>query len=219
MAFSNKGDSLAIAYRKSRRGPYEYDLFVFQIEHKTLFDSEHLDTEKVRTTMPEDITALCYTQNDDFLLCGTETGKVVVITCASSENSKTSRKWQYVKSLSTPYHNSKIRKIRFSCSFHYMATLDVDGSLVVWSGSSWTVLYCLQKEKSPHYIHLAWHPFVEEELVFGKSFYPALYLINVVQKDVVACYMSWNDDMELSSIAFNPVNAQLAVCYYNQGEC
>jgi WD40 repeat protein len=218
MAFSNKGDFLAVAYRKSRRGPKEFDLFVFRIEHKTLFDSEHLDTEKIRTTMPEDVTALCFTRLDDFLMCGTQTGRVVVIACLSSENSPKCHKWQYVRSLSTHHHKAKIRKISFSCNYRYMATLDVEGSLVIWNGASWTVLYSFQKEKSSLYVHLAWHPYVEEELVFGKRYYPALYLINIVQKDVVACYMNWNDEMELSSIAFNPVNAQLAVCFYNQGK-
>lgn len=221
MAFSNSSDYLAIAYKKSTRTVKEFDLFVFQIHHKTLFDSENLDTEKIRTTMAEDITALCYARNDDFLLCGTHVGKISILACLPIESTEIHRKphkWQYVKSLSTIYHKTKIVKISFSCKFRYMASLDAEGVLVIWNGASWTILYSLQKEKSRLYVHLAWHPFVEEELVFGKSFYTALYLINVVQKEVVACYMNWKEDMEISSISFNPVNAQLAVCFYNQGK-
>jgi hypothetical protein len=99
-----------------------------------------------------------------------------------------------------------------------MASLDSRGQLVIWNGGSWTQLYCLQKESSSLYTHLEWHPFVEEELIFGKSHYPALYLINVVEKQVVACHMNWKDDMEITSISFNPVTAQLAVCFYIAGE-
>lgn len=220
IAFSNSGDFLAMAYRKSKNRDKEHDLFVFRINHKTLFDSEKLDTEKVRTATDHDITALCYTLNDDFLMCGTNVGKILILKCvpqAASEAVKPS-KWLYVKLLSSSFHKYDIKKISFSAKFRYMASLDANGQLVIWNGGSWTQLFCLKKENSRLYKHLEWHPFVEEELVFGKSSFPALYLINVVEKQVVACYMSWKDNMEITSIAFNPVTAQLAVCFYIKGK-
>lgn len=211
-----------MAYQKSLREPNDHDLFVFRIDHKTLFDSEILDTEKVRSSTDYDITALCYTQHDDFLICGTDYGKILILECIPPTNYSKSdpkpHKWHFVKMISTSFHKKAIRKICFSAKFRYMASLDLNGQLVIWNGGSWTVLYCLQKESSSLYKHLQWHPYVEEELIFGKSSYPALYLINVVKKDVVACYLNWKKDMEITSIAFNPVNAQLAICIYIRGK-
>lgn len=222
MAFSNSGNFLAVAYRKSARGENDQDLFVFRIDHKTLFDSENLDTEKIRSSTVHDITALCYTRDDNFLMCGTNTGKILVLECIPPKlfNPKSPKphQWNFVKVLHSTFHKRDITKISFSAKFRYMATLDIGGQLVIWNGGSWTVLFCLQKENSKHYKHLEWHPFVEEELIFGKSSYPALYLINVVQRQVVACYMNWKEDMEISSIAFNPITAQLAVCFHFKGE-
>lgn len=210
-----------MAYRKSCRTVDDHDLYVFRIDHRTLFDSENLDTEKVRTTTPHDITALCYTRNDDFLICGTESGKILILECIAptdfNPQAPTPHRWHFVKFISTSFHKKEIRKISFSSNFRYMASLDINGQLVIWNGGSWTVLFCLQKENSRLYKHLEWNPFVEEELVFGKSICPALYLINVVEKQVVACHMNWKEDMELTSIAFNPVTAQLAVCFYHRG--
>lgn len=193
---------------------------MFRIDHNTLFDSENLDTEKIRSSTPFDVTALCFTKNDDFLICGTNVGKIIVLEKLPvlEGSSASTHRWRYIKTLVSGLHKKEIRKISFSAKFTYMASLDVSGQLVVWNGGSWTVLFSLQKEPSRCYRHLQWHPFVDEELIFGKSAYPALYLINVVQKQVVACHLNWSDDMEITSIAFNPVTAQLAVCFYNRGE-
>lgn len=211
-----------MAYRKSRRTPTQQDLFVFRIDHETLFDSENLDTEKVRTETDLDITSLCYTQNDNYLMCGTSSGSILILECIPPKNfnplDPKPHTWIFVKVLNTRFHKHEIKKVSFSAKFRYMASLDTHGQLVIWNGGSWTQLFCLQKENSKLYKHLEWHPFVEEELIFGKSSYPALYLINVVQKEVVACYMNWREDMEITSISFNPVTAQLAVCFYIKGE-
>lgn len=217
MTFSNSGEFLAIAYRKSRRAPKKNDLFVFRIARDTLFESENLDTEKINTSALHDITALCYTKNDDFLMCGTDVGKILILQCIPPKdfNPKcpTPHTWTFIKTLQF-LHKYEIRKICFSAKFRYMASLDNVGKLVIWNGDSWTGLFCIQREVSVLYKHLEWHPFVEEELIFGKSFYPAIYLINVVERQIVAGYTRWKDDMELSSIAFNPITAQLTVCFY-----
>jgi WD40 repeat protein len=217
IAFANSGEYLAMAYRKSRRGPKCQDLYVFHIDHNTLFDREHLETEKVRTISNDDVTALCYTRDDDFLMCGTNYGRIFILNCIEQGN-KNTHKWIYVRKLSSFYHKDEIVKICFSAKFRYMATMDLYGQVVIWNGGSWTQLFGLQKEHSKFYKHIEWHPFVEEELVFAKSEYPAIYLINVVQKEVVACYMNWNEGMEITSLTFNPVTAQLAVCFYIKGE-
>lgn len=213
IAFSNSGNFLAMAYRKSTRLSIYADIFIFRIDHTTLFENENLDTEKVRTTTPYDVTALCYTRNDDFLICGTNSGKIIVLECVLP-----GRTWKFDRTLSCAFHKKEIIKICFSAKFLFMASLDTHGQLVIWNGGSWTVLYSLQKECSRLYNHLQWHPFVEEELIFGKSIYPALYLVNVVQKEAVACHMNWKEDMEITSIAFNPMTAQLAVCFYIRGK-
>ncbi|CRK88538.1 CLUMA_CG002202, isoform A [Clunio marinus] len=217
MAFSHSGDLLALAYRKSRRRQSEQDLYVFEIDHKNLFDSEKLNTEKVRTSTPFDVTALCYTRNDEYLMCGTDVGKIIVIKCVSPNEKlppTIAHTWIFATTLTTSYHKNEIKKICFSANFRYMASLDLDGQLVIWNGGLWTFLFCIQKENSKLYKHLEWHPFVEEELIFGSSRNASLYLVNVVQKKSVACYENWNHNIEISSIAFNPVTAQLAVCFY-----
>lgn len=220
LAFSNSGDYLAIAYRKSALSKNKQDLYVFRIDHKSLLDSENLDTEKVRTPTNYDITALCYARDDEFLMCGTNAGKILVFKCTPPPNSarNPAHKWHFVEVLTTAYHKKSIKKISFSCNFRYMATLDANGRLVIWTGESWTILNCLQQDNARQYKHIEWHPFVEEELILVKSKCPAIYLINVVRKEVVAGYKNWKENMEITSIAFNPVTAQLAVCFYIEGD-
>jgi WD40 repeat protein len=214
LAFSNNGNFLAMAYRKSRRAPYDYDLYIFKMQQNALFKSEKLDTEKIRTTIRDDITSMCYTQNDTFLMVGTSTGDIHAL-----ENIRTqdTNSWHVFKTL-THSHKWEISKICFSSRYKYMATLDVKGEFKIWNGGSMTYVFTHQKEESKMYTLFEWHPYVETELIFGRAFYPALFLFNVVEKKVVAGFMNWKEDWELTSIAFNPVTAQLAVCFYNQGE-
>lgn len=217
LAFSTSGDQLAMAYRKSRRAHNEYDLYLFKMQQSVLFKSEKLDTEKIRTTdIEDDITAMCYTQNDKFLMCGTSNGKIHALQNIRDE-SKGINKWVIFKTLSHK-HKNEIFKICFSARFQYMASLDHKGEFKIWNGGSMTFIFTHQKEESRMYRHFEWHPFVENELIFGRIFYPALFLFNVTEKKVVAGFMNWKEDWELSSIAFNPITAQLAVCFYNQEE-
>lgn len=218
LAFSTSGDQLAMAYRKSRRGFFEYDLYLFKMQQEALFRSEKLDTEKVRTTdiNDDDITAMCYTQNDRFLMIGTSTGRIHALQNIR-DASKRINKWVIFKTL-TNRHKNEIYKICFSARYRYMASLDNKGEFKIWNGGSMTHIFSHQKEESKMYRHFEWHPFVENELIFGRIFYPALFLFNVTEKKVVAGFMNWKEDWELSSVAFNPITAQLAVCFYNQGE-
>lgn len=214
LAFSSNGNFLAMAYRKSRRAAYDFDLYIFRMQQCVLFKSEKLDTEKIRTSIRDDITAMCYTQNDSFLIVGGSSGKIYAL-----ENIRTAdtNRWHVFKTLSHS-HKHEILKICFSARYQYMATLDIKGEFKIWNAGSLTYIFTHQKEESRMYKLFEWHPYVENELIFGRSFYPALFLFNVTEKKVVAGFMNWKDDWELTSIAFNPVTAQLAVCFYNQGD-
>lgn len=214
LAFSNKGENLAMAYRKSRRAPYDFDLYIFKMQQNALFKSEKLDTEKIRTSIKDDITALCYTQNDTFLMVGTSSGRIHAL---QNVRSKDNNQWHVFKTLNHS-HKHEIIKICFSARYQYMATLDIMGEFKIWNGGSMTYIFTHQKEQSKMYRLFEWHPYIENELIFGRVFYPALFLFNVTEKKVVAGFMNWKDDWELTSIAFNPVTAQLAVCFYNQGD-
>lgn len=213
LAFSNNGDHLAMAYRKSRRAPFDFDLYIFKMQQNALFKSEKLDTEKIRTSIKDDITAMCYTQNDTFLMVGTSSGKIHALENVETDDCN---RWHVFKTL-THSHKHEILKICFSARYQYMATLDNKGEFKIWNGGSMTYIFTHQKEESRMYKLFEWHPYVENELIFGRAYYPALFLFNVTEKKVVAGFMNWKDDWELTSIAFNPVTAQLAVCFYNQG--
>lgn len=213
LAFANSGDFLAMAYRKSRRAPYDFDLYIFKMQQSALFKSEKLDTEKIRTTIRDDITAMCYSQNDKFLMVGTSSGKIHALENITKNGVKC---WHVFKTLSNG-HKNEILKICFSARHQYMATLDIKGEFKIWNAGSMTYIFTHQKEESRMYQLFEWHPYVENELIFGRMYYPALFLFNVTEKKVVAGFMNWKDDWELTSIAFNPVTAQLAVCFYNQG--
>lgn len=219
LTFSNNGDYLAMAYRKSKRTYFSHDLYIFKIDHDILFNSEKLETEKIRSELDYDITAMCYTKNDNYLMCGTEAGEIFVLECSMKRLQKddpSCLRWNIHKRLPIQ-HKHEIRKICFSATHCYMATLDVKGEFKIWNGGSWTYIFSYQKEESRLYKHFEWHPYVENELIFGREYFPALYLFNVTQKKIVAGFMSWKEDWELTSIAFNPVTAQLAVCFYNEG--
>lgn len=210
-----------MAYRKSHRDQFQHDLYVFHVRNDTLFDCEKLDTEKIRTSIEHDITAMCYTQNDNFLICGTNVGMIFVLQCQLIVKTKgimrTTHNWKLHKCLATS-HTNEICKISFSANCRYMATLDVKGEFKIWNGGSWTYIFSYQKESSRLYKHFEWHPFVENELIFGRQYFPALYLFNVSQRKIVSSFMNWKENWELTSIAFNPTTAQLAVCFYNDGK-
>ncbi|XP_070494701.1 protein cortex [Chironomus tepperi] len=224
ISFANSGDYLAMAYRKSRRGFLQDDIYLFQIDHDALFNSERLKTEKIRTPIAHDITALCFTQNDSYLMSGTNVGKIYVLECqqlASKSKSKfgdsTQPNWTYVTVLSNRHHH-EIVKICFSASSRYMATLDIRGEFKIWNGGSWTYIFSYQHEDSRLYKHFEWHPYVENELIIGRVYLPAIFLFNVTERKVVASYTKTKNNWWLTSIAFNPVTAQLAVCFYNGDE-
>ncbi|KAG5671466.1 hypothetical protein PVAND_001661 [Polypedilum vanderplanki] len=217
ITFSNSGDYLAMAYRKSSRGYHFHDLYVFQIKHEALFTDEKLETEKIRTNIDSDITALCYTKNDRYLMCGTNKGEIYVIR-QSNDPKKRISYWTLMNKLTTK-HDCEITKISFSATHKYMATIDKQGVFQIWNGGSWTSIFIYHYSENSHlYKHFEWHPFVDNELIIAKRFYPAIHLFNVTQRKIVATFMSWKEDWELTSIAFNPKTAQLAVCFYNAEE-
>lgn len=51
-------------------------------------------------------------------------------------------------------------------------------------------------------------------MIIGNILRCGLYLINVKEKRVTASYESFDRRMQLRSISFNPVNAQLAVNFW-----
>jgi WD40 repeat protein len=216
LAFSTNGDRLAMAYRKSKRMPNDYELFMFKMQHSALFKSEKLDTEKVRTEVTDDITALCFTKNDTFLMCGSANGKIYALESIKDPDKNINR-WTIFKVLNES-HSHEVFKICFSATYQYMASIDIKGEFKIWNGGSFTHIFSYLKEESRMYRHFEWHPYVENEFIFGRIFYPAIFLFNVTERKIVAGFMNWKDDWELSSIAFNPVNGQLAVCFYNEGE-
>lgn len=216
LAFSTTGEQLAMAYRKSQRSRFDCDLFLFKMHQNILFNNEKLNTEKVRTLINDDITALCYTKNDTFLMCGTSSGKIHALENIK-DPSKGINRWVVFKTLSND-HKKEIFKICFSARYQYMASLDVRGEFKIWNGGSMSYIFSYQKEESRMYRHFEWHPFVENELIFGRIFYPAIFLFNVTEKKVVAGFMNWKDNWELTSITFNPISAQLALCFYNSGK-
>jgi hypothetical protein len=148
-------------------------------------------------------------------MCGTSAGKIYVLNCWSNSDDNC-QCWAIFKALSKS-HKHEIIKICFSATARYMASLDVKGEFKIWNGGSWTYIFSYQHEKSRLYKHFEWHPYVENELIFGRQFLPALYLFNVTEKQIVASFTKWTQDWELSSFSFNPVTAQLAVCFYNEG--
>jgi WD40 repeat protein len=207
-----------MAYRKSRRSTLlNHDLYVFRIQHEALFTDEKLETEKIRTDIDGDITALCYTQNDDFLMCGTNKGEIHVIAQTLDQKNQ-SHYWTSMRKLDVK-HDYEITKITFSANHRYLATVDKRGVFKILNGGSWTHIFSYHiKEESREYTHFEWHPFVDTELIIARKFYPAIHLFNVTQRKVVSSFMSWKDNWELSSLAFNPKSAQLAVCFYNAGD-
>lgn len=224
LAFASSGDFLAMAYKKSRRGCHQNDLYLFQTDNKALFQSEKLLTEKTITMIKSDITAMCFTRNDQYLLCGTDLGEINVFETQPKLSKLGLKKvterehsWILTKTLSET-HTGRVIKICFSATARYLATLDCNGEFKIWNGGSWTYMFSYQHEKSLMYKHFEWHPFVDSELVFGRKSQPALYLFNVTEKQVVASFAKANRNYELTSIAFNPVNAQLAVCFYDRGK-
>jgi WD40 repeat protein len=216
IAFSNCGGFLAMAYRKSNRDLMYHDLYVFRIKQNALFTDEKLATEKVRTNVDGDITALCYTRNDTHIMCGTHNGGIYVIKRCPTPYHK--HGYVFVTMLAE-VHSAEIIQISFSATHLYMASLDKSGVFKIWNGGSWTIIFTYDFQIGSQMPKLLqWHPYVDNELIYAKKYYPAIYLFNVTQRKVVASFMNWKPHWRLSSIAFNPKTAQLAVCFYNTGE-
>lgn len=211
MAFSHDADFLAVAFEKCEKDLEDQDVYIFKMDQKLLFHSESLKTFKFRTKGDFDISAICYTRNNDHILLGSQDGNIQLYELHSS------MKKRFIKYL-PKVHKKTVKTITFSCNFKYLGTLDTSGLMVIWNGGSLTPFWEYKYSVSRYY-QIKWHPFVEDELILAKSVYPALFLLNVSDKKNIASYCNWRNGVELSSLDFNPVSGQLAVCFYFRDEC
>ncbi|CAO1384754.1 unnamed protein product [Diamesa hyperborea] len=211
MAFSHDADFLAIAFHKCEKDLEDQDVYIFKMDQKLLFHSESLKTFRFRTKGDVDISAICYTRDNDHILLGSQDGNIQLYELHSS------MKKRFIKYL-PKVHKKTVKTITFSCNFKYLGTLDTSGLMVIWNGGSLTPFWLYRYSVSRYY-QIKWHPFVEDELILAKAVYPSLFLLKVSDKKNIASYCNWRDDVELSSFDFNPVSGQLAVCFYFQDEC
>ena len=211
MAFSHDADFLAVAFEKSEKDEEDQDVYIFKMDQKLLFHSENLKTFKFRTKGDFNISSICYTRNDDHILLGSRDGNIQLYELHSSMMKR------FIKFL-PKVHKKKVKTITFSCKFKYLGTLDTSGLIVIWNGGSLTPFWEYKYSESRYY-QIKWHPFVEDELILAKAVYPALFLINVSDKKNIASYCKWKNGVEISSLDFNPVSGQLAVCFFYRDEC
>lgn len=211
MAFSHDADFLAVAFEKSEKDLEDQDVYIFKMDQKLLFHSESLKTFKFRTKGDCDVSAICYTRTNDHILLGSRDGNIQLYELHSS------MKKRFIKYL-PKVHKRTIKTIAFSCKFNYLGTLDTSGLMVIWNGGSLTPFWEYKYSESRYY-QIKWHPFVEDELILAKGVYPALFLMNVSDKKNIASYCNWKNGVELSSMDFNPVSGQLAVCFFYREEC
>lgn len=216
VAFSNDGNKLAMAYRKSdRESPLLPDIYIFKFDEKIIFDNCDLDTLKLNSRIPQDVTAVCFSPDNKTLLCGTEEAGILLLQFQNELMVKEGATNHFkTEVLTNEFQHWEIIKIAFSCEMNYFAALDLDGMLVIWEWETKTPIYNFSRN-SDHFIRLfEWHPFVNEELIVGNVLRCGLFLINVKEKRVTASYQSSDSRMQLRSMSFNPINGQLAVNFW-----
>lgn len=155
------------------------------------------------------ITALCFSKNDQFLICGTTDGNMLLYSVSGIGNIT------YVKML-IQVHEVAIKMIAFSAKELYMATLDIAGAIFTWNGASLTPI---DRYYNPYVQQILWHPFVEEDLVAARTCWPGIFLINVTEKRVVANYRKISFSIVLNSLVFNKTTGELCASFYFKSNC
>lgn len=221
IAFSNEGHKLAMVYRRSQRdiaGKAHPDVYIFDVDEVSLFHNADLDTVKLASMSENDITAVCFGPDSSSLVCGTAKGELLVIDFSIEMSEKSSRVTTFGKQmLAHDHHDDEIIKIAFSCKYLHFASMSQDGDVVLWEWASRTPIHRIAIAGA-FIAMFEWHPFVNDELLLGSYTRCGLHLFSVSEKRVVASYENSTTRMFLRSISFNPVNAQLAVNFWNHDE-
>lgn len=225
IAFSHEGDKLAMVYRRSQRDAASNgkkanpDVYIFDVDEESLFHNADLDTVKMVSMTEHDITAVCFGPGSQSLICGTIRGGILVIDFSVEHTTKVTKTKMFAKHLLCNDYASdyEIVKIAFSCKFLHFASMSIDGSVIIWEWASRTSIHRIKLSGS--YIGLfEWHPYVNDELLLGSFVRCGLHLFNVSEKRVIASHENLTSKMYLRSVSFNPINAQLAVNFWNHDD-
>lgn len=135
------------------------------------------------------------------IICGLSTGTVFVV---SYPELKTIHRYNG--------HKASISNIKHSVNNTYIAISDLIGNLSILRNSSNFELYL--KNQNAHYI--AWHPWIETNLLIGYKSPAAIHLLDLKTKTTIAHYKRTDSQYTLCAMAINPLSAELVASFSHQ---
>lgn len=109
-------------------------------------------------------------------------------------------------------HKDAISSIKYSIHNTFIAITDVAGNLSILRNNSNFEIHL--QNKNAHYI--AWHPWVETNLLIGYKSPASIYLLDLKSKTTIAHYKRNDLQYTLCAIAINPLSAELVVSFFHQ---
>lgn len=144
------------------------------------------------------ITTIEWASTEKYIICGMSTGAVFIISYPQME---------VVHRVT--YHKSTISNIKYSKQSTFIAITDIDGNLsIVRNNSQFTLFF---KHKHVHYI--AWHPWIETDLLIGCKSPASIHLLDLKTKTTIAHYRRTDLQHMLCGMAINPLSAELIVSF------
>lgn len=135
------------------------------------------------------------------IICGLSTGTIFVI---SYPELKTIHRYNG--------HKAAISNIKYSVKNTYIAITDLLGNLsILRNNRNFEVNL---KTKNAHYI--AWHPWIETNLLIGHKSPAAIYLLDLKTKTTIAHYKRTDLQYTLCAMAINPLSAELVASFSHQ---
>lgn len=110
------------------------------------------------------------------------------------------------------YHEAMIANIKYSVNNTFIASTDLAGNLSILRNSANFEVYLKMKEA--HFI--AWHPWIETNLLIGCKLPASIYLLDLKTKTTIAYYRRTDTQYRLCAIAINPLSAELVVSFSHQ---
>lgn len=168
-------------------------------DRMSIFSKTSCDFPKERPL--EMIRCIEWESNNKNIICGMSTGKVFILS------------YPELKVLHTyTGHTYAISNIKYSIYNTFIAMTDVEGNLSILRNNPHFELHV--KNKKAHYI--AWHPWVETNLMIGFKLPASIYLLDLKKKTTIAHYKRTDLQYTLCALTINPLSAELVSSFSHQ---
>lgn len=146
----------------------------------------------------EEVRCIEWNPNGKHVICGTSTGTIFVISYPKLE-----KLHRY-----SGFQNS-ISNIKYSIHSTFIAITDLKGNLsVLRNNENYEV-----NINGTRAHHIAWHPWIETNLLIGNKSPASIYLLDLKTKTTIAHYQRNDSRYMLCAMSINPLSAELVASF------